>query len=67
MIPGLWFEMENVAKQADTFTQTAHLLKRDGFPLTVGNRRFWDMTDPWVQDYLGRRIIGCYAIKASGM
>lgn len=58
MIPGLWFEMENVAKQADAFTQTAHLLKRDGFPLTVGNRRFWDMTDPWVQDYLGRRIIG---------
>lgn len=57
MIPGLWFEMENVAQEADAFAQTEHLLKRDGCPLTVGNRRFWDMTDPWVKDYLTGRVI----------
>lgn len=58
MIPGLWFEMENVAQEAEAFARTEHLLKRDGCPLTVGNRRFWDMADPWVQDYLKQRVIG---------
>ncbi len=58
MIPGLWFEMEVTAKDAQAYHQTEHLLKRDGVPLTVGPRRFWDMEDPWVQDYLSRKVIG---------
>ena len=57
MIPGLWFEMENVADQSRSFHNTDHLVKKDGVPLTVGSRRFWDMEDPWVTDYLGKKVI----------
>ncbi|MBQ2504620.1 MAG: alpha-galactosidase, partial [Lachnospiraceae bacterium] len=35
-----------------------HLLKRDGKPLTTYFRRFWDMKDPWVQEYLEETVIG---------
>ena len=66
MIPGLWFEMENVAEESDAFQQTEHLLKRDGYPLTVANRRFWDMTDPWVKDYLTERVIGLLRTQGFG-
>lgn len=46
MIPGLWFEMENTADQSRSYQNTAHLVKKDGVPLTVGMRRFWDMEIP---------------------
>ncbi len=58
LIPGLWFEMENVASGSDAFCDVDHLLKKDGEPLTVGNRRFWDMADPYVKQYLTERVIG---------
>ena len=58
MIPGIWFELENVGSTAKAFHMTDHLLKRNGQVLTVENRRFWDMTDPWVIDYLSERVIG---------
>lgn len=58
LIPGLWFEMENTAVNSDAFQMTDHLLRRDGFPITAGARRFWDMADPWVRDYLSKRVIG---------
>ncbi len=58
MKAGIWFEIENVGHASDAFHQTDHLLRRDGFPLTTTRRRFWDMNDPWVQDYLGERVIG---------
>lgn len=64
MIPGLWFEMESVGVRARAFGQEEHLLRRDGATITVGTRRFWNMTDPWVQDYLGQRVIGL--LKACG-
>lgn len=57
MIPGLWFEMENVADQSRSFQNTEHLVKKDGVALTVGNRRFWDMEDAWVTDYLEKKVI----------
>ena len=57
MIPGIWFEIENVGKAARAYEQTEHLLKKDGAPLTSYFRRFWDMRDPWVQDYLTRKVI----------
>ena len=57
MIPGLWFEMENTADQSRSYQNTAHLVKKDGVPLTVGMRRFWDMEDPWVVDYLEHKVI----------
>ncbi len=64
MIPGLWFEMECVNSGSENYKQTAHLVQKDGYPLTVGNRRFWDMEDPWAVDYLTRTVIGI--LKESG-
>ena len=58
MIPGIWFEMEICGDEAAAFHQSDHLLKRQGNVITVGNRRFWDMQDPWVQDYLTEKVIG---------
>lgn len=31
---------------------------KDGVPLTIGGRRFLDMEDPWVIDYLTKKVIG---------
>lgn len=56
MVPGLWIEPETVGRAANAFNETAHLLKRDGIPLTVGDRRFWDMTDSWVIQRLHERL-----------
>lgn len=58
MIPGLWFEMESVTSGASNYRETDHLVKKDGYPLTVGNRRFWDMEDPWAIEYLTKSVIG---------
>ena len=64
MIPGLWFEMESLASGSTHYNDAEHLVKKDGVPLTVGGRRFWDMEDPWVIDYLSRKVIG--QLKESG-
>lgn len=58
MVPGIWFEIDNVGCAADGYQMTEHLLSRDGVPVTTTGRRFWNMTDPWVQDYLSERVIG---------
>ena len=58
LIPGLWFEMETVGDTSAAYSMDHHLLKRDGLPITVGNRRFWDMNDPAAIDYLAGRVIG---------
>lgn len=58
LIPGLWFEMEVTAENAAAYHMTDHLLKQDGIPLSVGPRRFWDMEDPWVTEYLSEKVIG---------
>ena len=56
--PGIWFEPEVCGRDAQGFQQTDHLLKRHGTPITTGNRRFWDLRDKWVTDYLQTRVIG---------
>ena len=58
MIPGIWFEIENVGRAAHAYQNTDHLLHRDGKVLTSYFRRFWDMRDPWVQEYLSEKVIG---------
>lgn len=58
LIPGLWFEMETVGEKSTAFSFTDHMLKRDGFPVTVRGRHFWDLNDPWVVDYLSEKVIG---------
>jgi alpha-galactosidase len=35
-----------------------HLLQRDGLPITVRSRRFWNLNDPFAIDYLAERVIG---------
>ena len=58
MIPGLWFELEVVGDKSIYFEAAEHLIKKDGVPLTVGTRRFWDMEDPWVIEHLSKNVIG---------
>jgi alpha-galactosidase len=57
LIPGLWFEMETVGSQSAAFSLLDHLLRRDGQPVTVRERRFWDLNDPWAIEYLTTRVI----------
>ena len=58
LIPGIWFEFENVGSVAAAFNETDHVLKRDGYPVTVGARRFWDLRQKWVWDYLDKKVLG---------
>lgn len=57
MIPGIWFEFESVGRLSKHFDNNEHLLMKDGEVLTVGDKRFWDMSDPWVIDYLAKAVI----------
>lgn len=56
--PGIWFEIDNVGEKARAYQLSEHLLKRDGAVLTTSMRRFWDMRQEWVQDYLTEKVIG---------
>lgn len=56
--PGIWFEIENVGKASMAYQMEEHLLHLDGRVLTTTRRRFWDMNDPWVEEYLTERVIG---------
>ncbi len=57
MEPGIWFEIETCGELSRAFERTEHLLTRGGAPITSGFRRFWDMDDPWVVEYLADRVI----------
>ena len=58
LIPGLWFEMETVGQSSTAFSLIDHMLQRDGIPVTVNGRRFWNLNDPVAVDYLTERVIG---------
>lgn len=58
MKPGIWFEIDNVGSAAKAYNFEDHLLKRDGVVLSTYSRRFWDMNDSWVKEYLERKVIG---------
>ena len=58
MKPGIWFEIDNVGSESKAYKMEEHLLKRDGYTLTTVSRRFWDMRQSWVQEYLTDRVIG---------
>lgn len=58
MKAGIWFEFEIAGRdEPDCFHKTEWLLKRDGIPVTAGDRRFWDMRKPEVQAYLAGKVI----------
>jgi alpha-galactosidase len=50
--------METVGDASAAFSLVDHLLKRDGVPITVRHRRFWDLRDPFAVAYLAKRVIG---------
>jgi alpha-galactosidase len=55
-IPGIWFEFEACNPGSRAWNQDEHQLQRDGRPLRIGNRRFWDLNDPWVTAYLDEKL-----------
>lgn len=58
MKAGIWFEIENVGEASQAYRNTEHLLHLDGEVLTTSRRRFWNMADPWVKEYLRERVTG---------
>lgn len=56
--PGVWFEFEVVNAGAKAWDESSHMLHRDGKVLQVGSRRFWDFRDPWVHEYLSKKVLG---------
>jgi alpha-galactosidase len=57
MIPGIWFEFETCGKKTELYHNEDHLLKRNGTVITTERRRFLDMRDPWVNEYLTEKVI----------
>ena len=58
MIPGIWFELESAGSSSEAYTKYAdHFLTRDGYPICAGTKKFWDMEDPVVIDFLTERVI----------
>lgn len=57
LIPGIWFEMECVAKQADLFADESLFIKKDGYRILSGNRGFLDFRNERVHDLLKKNII----------
>ena len=57
LIPGIWFEMENVAPLSMIYGKTEHLLSRMGTPLNVSGHRFLDLRDEWCVNYLDEKVI----------
>ena len=58
MKPGIWFEIDNVGKDARAYRKEEMLLKRDGIVLTTDGRRFFDMRKKEVIAYLTEKVIG---------
>ncbi len=57
MIPGIWFEWEVVGANSAAFKLVDKMLKRDGVPITCGERRFWNLNDPSAVSYLSEKVI----------
>lgn len=57
MKAGIWFEPENCGKESDIFYEEEFLLKRDGYPITSGARRFLDMRNSKVLQMLDEKVI----------
>lgn len=57
MKAGIWFEPENCGKESDAFYKEEFLLKRDGYPITSGARRFLDMKKSEVLEMLEQKVI----------
>ena len=57
MIPGIWYEFENVSPKCPLYDKEEYLVKKDGVALSVGDRRFLDMQKPEVIEHLTKKVI----------
>jgi len=57
MIPGIWYEFENVSTKCPLYNKPEYLVMKDGVPLSVGDRRFLDMCNPDVINHLSKQVI----------
>jgi alpha-galactosidase len=57
MVPGLWFEYECATEGTEAFARTALHLRRDGQPIQVGTRHFWDLRKPDTEAVLAEKLI----------
>lgn len=57
LVPGIWFELEVAGEGAQIFRNDSLFLKRDGYPIQVGVRRFFDFTLPEARAYLKGKVI----------
>ncbi len=57
MLPGIWFEFENVGRDSAAFGREELLLHRDGSPITSKNRRFLDLREEGAESYLSDRML----------
>ncbi len=57
MVPGIWFEFENVGRDSKTFSREELLLRRDGRVITSKNRRFLDLRSEETERLLRERMI----------
>ncbi len=55
---GIWFEIDNVGSASKAYQREDMLLQRDGRPVTTTMRRFWDLRQEKVQEYLADKVIG---------
>jgi alpha-galactosidase len=58
MIPGLWFEYETLGKDSAAWNRPMdQFLCRDGAPIEVAGRRFWNLNNPAAVEYLHERVV----------
>lgn len=57
MKPGIWFEFEVAGRGSRLFEKSRWMLKRDGYDIVSGNRKFLDLRKPEVQEYLAEKVI----------
>lgn len=65
LVPGIWMEPETVGDLSSAYDRTDGLLRRDGLPLTVGRRRFVDLTTAEKAGRLGTDV--AELLLAAGM
>lgn len=54
---GIWFEFEVAGIDSLSYYNTDMLIKRDGYPLSTKNRRFFDLRKESVNNYLNERML----------
>ncbi len=54
---GVWFEFEVAGIDSELYYKPEYLLSRDGYPLSAKNRRFLDLREDLVENYLEKKLL----------